>query len=107
VNVRRESRVEWFRRPAVQVGAALGGAATMWIASTLAVGVALTAPMAGFDEGDDAGSSVGALALVAAVLLYLGSGPVAYLIARRRWLLTLPLLGLIAWGCGISIAYVT
>jgi hypothetical protein len=84
-------------------------AATMWVAAALALGTALVVPILWLDDDRQETESrvVFALASIAAVALFLGSGPVAYWIARRRWLLALPLMGLAVWGIGIVIAYAT
>jgi hypothetical protein len=90
------------------LAAAFGAVVVMWIAACFAVGVALTAPMAGFDNGDtDAGRPLELVAFTAAVLLFLGSGPVAWMISGRRWTVTVPLIGLILWGIGIGVAAVS
>jgi hypothetical protein len=84
-------------------------AATMWVAAALALGTALVVPMMWLDDDRQQTESrvVFALASIAAVALFLGSGPVAYWIARRRWLLALPLIGVAVWGIGSVIAYAT
>jgi hypothetical protein len=39
--------------------------------------------------------------------LFLGSGPVAFAIGRRRWLLAFPLAVVVIWAVGVAIAYAT
>jgi hypothetical protein len=84
---------------------ALVVAALMWVAAVVAVAVALVAPLMN-DDGLRRSELRGvfAVASVAAIALFLGSGPVAYWIGRRRWLLALPLIGLVVWVMGIGIA---
>ncbi len=88
---------------------ALAVAAAMWVAMMFAVATALVAPMIAFDDDSRTRESnaVFVMACIAAVALFFGSGPVAYWIARRRWLLALPLICLAAWGIGVAIAYAT
>jgi hypothetical protein len=105
-----EVRVSVAReRPLARLVIALVAAAVMWGMASLALAAALVSPMLAFDDGARRNESiiVFVLASLATVLLYLGSGPVAYWIARRRWLLALPLIGLAVWGIGVLIAYAT
>ena len=86
-------------------------AALMWVGSAVAVGAIFGALLRSTDpefaDRADTDGVVVLIAAIAAVALFLGSGPVAFWIGRRRWLFGLPLLGLAAWGVGIVVAYVT
>lgn len=95
---------EQRKQPPPRLMAALVTAAVMWVAAMFAVGVALVAPLMN-DDGSRQSEPrvVFAVAWVAAIALFLGSGPVAYWIGRRRWLLALPLIGLLMWVMGIGI----
>ena len=80
----------------------------MWAAAAFAMAVHLTSWSTGFDRGDpDAGAAIGAIGLVSAALLFVGGGPVAFMLSRRRWTLLLPLLALVVWICGVGVAAIT
>lgn len=77
----------------------------MLYAALIATAVWLTSPMVGFDSGDpNAGDQLGRVAFVAAIVLFLGTGPVAYLISRRRALLGLPLLVAATYAVAVGVA---
>lgn len=67
--------------------------AVMLCIACVCMGVAFAfAAMSGFDGGDPtAGRLVGLAAAISAVALYLGTGPTAYLISRRRWTIATPI----------------
>lgn len=100
---------EFRRHPTIRMVAALIVAVAMWGAAMLALATALVSPMLAFGDAARRTASrvVFVLASVVTVFLFFGSGPVAYRIARRRWLLALPLIGLGLWGMGALIAYAT
>ena len=88
--------------------AALAVTAMMWVAAMFAVGVALVTPMMYDDVMRRNEPKVAfAAASATALVLFVGSGPVAYWIGRRRWLMALPLAGLCIWGLGAAVAYRT
>ena len=66
--------------------------AVMLCLACVAIGVYFVSGMAGFDgEDPTAGRLVGQAALVGAVALYLGTGPTAWVISRRRWTFATPI----------------
>jgi hypothetical protein len=95
----------------LRVVAGLVAAAAMVVAACVCIGLMFAAlfdrvDMNNVNEPGD-GSLALALAIVAlltAVGLFAGTGPVAYLISRRRWTLALPLILLGIWGLGIAVA---
>jgi hypothetical protein len=83
-------------------------ACAMWVTGCLCVGLAYALSMRDAERASPSGAGAGATAvLIAGGLIVLASGPVAYVIGRRRLLLGLPLVAAGLWGAGIAIAYAT
>jgi hypothetical protein len=96
------------QRPWTRVVAALFVASVMLVAVSFAVAVWLTAPLAAMDTGDlHTGEGQARVALALATVLFVGTGPVAYWIGRRRGLLAIPAIVAAVYGLGVVIASVT
>lgn len=94
--------------PVARLALGLVACAAMWVAASFAVAVWLTSWSIGFDSGNpEAGDTIGVVALGVAAVLFVGGGPVAFVLSRRRWTLLLPVIGLAVWAVGIGVAAIT
>jgi len=94
------------RRPTVRIVQALAAAAVLWVLALFALAVWVASSITVFDEDDkDTGDAIRYGALAVAVVLFAASGPVAFAIGRRRWLLALPGVVVAFWLIGVLLSF--
>jgi hypothetical protein len=76
-----------------RAGAVFVSTAVLWCSAAALVMVAILIRVPDSDTGSRASMATAVWLVVAAIALLLSSGPVAFAIARQRWLLALPLFG--------------
>jgi len=76
----------------------------MWCAACVAVGFYFAAGLSRFEPANSAPLWFENAALLTAIVLFLGSGPVAAVVGARRWLLAMPCVGLSIWFISVLIA---
>jgi hypothetical protein len=76
--------------------------AVLWCSAAAILAVAAVARTPDSDTGNRSSTATIIWLLVLAVVLVLASGPIAFAVARQRWLLALPLI-----GAGIAMLSIT
>jgi hypothetical protein len=83
---------QYFQNARVRTVAAMTLLLAFWVAAYLAAVVAIVPQLDIDDPRNSAGMWVGRAATVVAVVLWFASGPVSYVVGRRRLFLAAPLL---------------
>ena len=79
----------------------------MWAVAWACVVIGLVAPMSDFDTGGDSGERLGMAAFTVAAVSFPASGPVAYWICRRWWVLAAPVGLIVASALAVGVAAIT